>query len=155
MTAHDDVHAFADGELPPAEAAKFRAHLAECARCQSELNDLLQLVARSSPWPSAIEAPPPARVHVLARRSTWVTVLGGAVAAALAVVLLRPGPEAGWTRGGQRSLEARLAWSGGAGYLPYDTVRGGQSREAVPMAVLAAFEAHGDWESMGAAILLA
>ena len=54
MSTHDDVHAFADGELSPAEAASFRAHLAECARCQAELNDILQLTANASPAPSAI-----------------------------------------------------------------------------------------------------
>ncbi len=40
---HDKVHAFADGELPEAEADEFRAHLAECEQCQEELDDILQL----------------------------------------------------------------------------------------------------------------
>ena len=102
MATHDDVHAFADGELPPAQAADFRAHLAGCAQCQAELNDILQLTARSEPAPSAVEAPPPAQVRTLARRRAWVTVAGGAVAAALALVLLRPRPPSSpeWARHG-------------------------------------------------------
>jgi len=157
MATHDDVHAFADGELPPAEAVEFRAHLSGCQRCKAELNDILQLTANSSPAASAIEAPAPAKVRVLARRSTWVTVVGGAVAAALAVLFLRgpASPTAGWTRSGQRSLEPRLAWEGASGYLPYDTVRGSQKREDVPMKVLAALEQQRDWQGLGAAILLA
>lgn len=157
MATHDDVHAFADGELPPAEAAEFRAHLAGCRQCQAELNDLLQLVANASPAPSAIEAPPPAKVRVLARRSTWVTVVGGAVAAALAVFILRgpASPTAGWSRSGQRSLEPRLAWGGASGYLPYDTVRGSEKHEQVPMKVMAELEQQRDWQGLGAAILLA
>jgi len=157
MATHDDVHAFTDGELPPAEAAGFRAHLAQCPRCQAELNDILQLAANSSPAPSAIEVPPPAKVRVLARRSTWVTVAGGAVAAALAVFILRgpASPTEGWTRTGQRALEPRLAWEGASSYLLFDTVRGSAKHEEVPMKVLAALEQRRDWQGLGAAILLA
>src|SRR5512141_2356795 len=44
---HDLVHAFADGELEPAEADAFREHLGTCERCQAELDDILQLQALS------------------------------------------------------------------------------------------------------------
>lgn len=39
----DSVHAFADGELSPAEAEQFSVHLASCANCQAELGDIMQL----------------------------------------------------------------------------------------------------------------
>ena len=45
MSRCDDVHAFADGELAPDEAERFRTHLADCARCQAELHDILGTIA--------------------------------------------------------------------------------------------------------------
>ncbi len=43
------IHALADGELPPREAAHARGHLARCARCRSELAFLMQLAAAIAP----------------------------------------------------------------------------------------------------------
>ncbi|HSJ99692.1 MAG TPA: zf-HC2 domain-containing protein [Kofleriaceae bacterium] len=43
------IHALADGELPPGEAARARRHLAWCARCRSELAFLMQLAAAIAP----------------------------------------------------------------------------------------------------------
>lgn len=43
------VHALADGELPPREAARARVHLARCARCRAELAFLMQLAAVIAP----------------------------------------------------------------------------------------------------------
>ncbi|QSQ20661.1 CHAT domain-containing protein [Pyxidicoccus parkwayensis] len=45
MDIHDQVHAFADGELSPEEADTFRVHLATCEQCQADLDDILQLQA--------------------------------------------------------------------------------------------------------------
>ena len=39
----DRVSALADGELAPAEAASLRAHIAQCAVCARELEDVIQL----------------------------------------------------------------------------------------------------------------
>jgi anti-sigma factor RsiW len=43
------IHALADGELSPGEAARARRHLAGCARCRSELAFLMQLAAAVAP----------------------------------------------------------------------------------------------------------
>lgn len=43
MDIHDQVHAFADGELSTEDADAFRVHLATCAQCQEDLDDILQL----------------------------------------------------------------------------------------------------------------
>ncbi|MET9295573.1 zf-HC2 domain-containing protein [Streptomyces sp. NPDC003077] len=40
---HSDVGAYALGALSPAEAARFEEHLAGCARCGAELDDLMEL----------------------------------------------------------------------------------------------------------------
>ncbi|NMO16512.1 CHAT domain-containing protein [Pyxidicoccus fallax] len=47
MDLHDQVQAFADGELSQEEADTFREHLATCAQCQADLDDILQLQALS------------------------------------------------------------------------------------------------------------
>jgi len=44
---HADLDRFADGELPPEEAERFRAHLAGCARCQAALPGRVQLAGLS------------------------------------------------------------------------------------------------------------
>lgn len=41
-----------DGELEPAAADAFRAHLGECSICAEELRQVVQLVARISDLPS-------------------------------------------------------------------------------------------------------
>src|ERR1700754_2989210 len=41
----EQVHAFADGELPTDEAERFREHLCDCGRCQRELRDIARLGA--------------------------------------------------------------------------------------------------------------
>ncbi|MFP2908830.1 anti-sigma factor family protein, partial [Pyxidicoccus sp. 3LFB2] len=45
MDIHDQVQAFADGELSPEEADTFRGHLGTCTQCQADLDDILQLQA--------------------------------------------------------------------------------------------------------------
>ena len=53
----ESLHAFADGELDPDEAAAFAPHLADCIPCQRELHVVLQLVALPQPRPAGISAP--------------------------------------------------------------------------------------------------
>lgn len=119
MDLHDQVHAFADGELSPEEADTFRAHLATCGQCQAELDDILQLQAlggrlaeleaKESASPSAPmrvtpSAPPmhsrESRRDAAASRSfrpAWshrqrrvaAALLAGSLAAVLALVVVR------------------------------------------------------------------
>ena len=42
---HDPLQAFVDGELAPAEAEAFRAHLASCVACEKALLEAMQLAA--------------------------------------------------------------------------------------------------------------
>jgi len=117
---HDLVHAFADGELEPAEAEAFREHLGTCEQCQAELDDILQLQALSGRLvsmeakqaPAPVEAPAPVQAPAQAarhaedapsrafrpawsrrRRAGLSVLVGGALAAAFAFAVLRtPGP---------------------------------------------------------------
>ena len=41
----DQLGPFVDGELGVTEAAAFRRHLVDCARCQQEMHGLMQLSA--------------------------------------------------------------------------------------------------------------
>jgi anti-sigma factor RsiW len=41
----DQVHEFADGELPPAAIEIFQQHLVECPACQRELEAIFSLRA--------------------------------------------------------------------------------------------------------------
>lgn len=157
---HDSVHAFADGELSPTEAEAFREHLGTCARCQEELEDVLQLQAlgarlaeeettapaQGSPRPRAF------RPKWSRRRMALVAVMGGSLAAALGLLVLRAGPAETPGTGTlvamapTRSMEERLSYPGAAGYRPYGVNRsGGQpSLERVPLETLARLEQAGD-----------
>lgn len=86
------VQPFLDGELPPAEAAGFHAHLAGCPECAAELALFRRLVA-------ALEAAPPAeprpelRGRILervlpssVRRRRRVAALGWGYAGAFALI---------------------------------------------------------------------
>ncbi|MFP2930414.1 anti-sigma factor family protein, partial [Pyxidicoccus sp. 3LG] len=103
---HDQVQAFADGELSPEEADTFRMHLGTCEQCQADLDDILQLQALGDRL-SALEvkeavqpaAPPrqdatpsrafrPAWSHRRTRVAATVALVGS-LAAVLAVVVLR------------------------------------------------------------------
>src|SRR4051812_22932835 len=92
----ENLHAFADGELAPAEADAFREHLAGCETCQRELLDVLQLQAlpslleeaKASPAPSPAAAPREQRFRPQwSRRATRVVVGALSLAAALALVV--------------------------------------------------------------------
>jgi anti-sigma factor RsiW len=51
------IHALADGELTPREAAGARAHLQECERCRAELVFLMQLAIAVARGIAAFEYP--------------------------------------------------------------------------------------------------
>lgn len=44
MTVCDNLGAYADGNIDPADAAAFRAHLAECPTCPEELVATMQML---------------------------------------------------------------------------------------------------------------
>jgi hypothetical protein len=189
---HDLVHAFADGELEPAEAEAFREHLGTCEQCQAELDDILQLQALSGRLASmeAKKAPAPetvapsveaARPVEAARRTedeaassrafrpAWSrrkrvglsVVLGGALAAAFALAVLRtPGLDGGTPEtlalAPTRSTEARLSYGGASGWRPYGVKRSGNERpmERVPLETQAKLEKAGDLHGLATTFLL-
>ncbi|WPB79968.1 CHAT domain-containing protein [Archangium violaceum] len=165
---HDQVHAFADGELEPAQADAFRQHLGVCEQCQAELGDILQLQAMgerlgAQPAVAPVEQPK-ARAFRPAwrRRQTLLAVgLGGALAAVMALVVMS-GPRlkeepVALALAPTRSMEARLSWQGASGWRPYGVKRSGEERprEQLSLKVLAALEEARDWHGLAVAQLLA
>lgn len=195
---HDLVHAFADGELEPAEADSFRQHLGTCEQCQAELDDILQLQALSDRLVSAEakQAPAPAQAARTAesarpteparpaepprpseaaperifrpawsrrRRAGLTVVLGGALAAAFALAVLRNpgiGPEGAGHEAlalaPTRSLEARLSYAGASNWRPYGVKRGNgeHALEMVPLETQAKLEKAGDLHGLATSYLL-
>ncbi|MCE9669137.1 CHAT domain-containing protein [Myxococcus stipitatus] len=179
MDIHDQVHAFADGELPADEAERFREHLGTCVQCQEELDDILQLQAlgeglarQEAAAPVAHAAPaPPARSAAASerafrpawsRRRSWVAAaaLSGSLAAVFAVVALRPRTgnveTVALALAPTRSLEARLSWPGASAHRPYGVLRSGDERprELLPLQALAKLEEAGDLQGLAAGHLL-
>ncbi|HEX8440013.1 anti-sigma factor family protein, partial [Archangium sp.] len=173
---HDNVHAFADGELEPAEAEAFRDHLGTCERCQTELDDILQLQVLGSqlseqgatlPMRPVEPTAPPSRAFRPAwsrRRVGLAVALGGSLAAAVTLAVLSgPGKDMPGTVSSEalalaptRSLEARLSYEGAAGYRPYGVMRSGneQPRETVPLKTLTRMEEKGDFHGLAIGALL-
>jgi hypothetical protein len=156
---HDRVHAFADGELSPEEAASFRDHLADCASCQSELQDILQMQAfgaaeRSAQLAAAGVTPMPMR-----RRSTrvWATVSTLVAAAAALVVFVRlQGQDELLATGAVRHLEARSSYAAADHYRRYDVDRASVAQHDRPsLKLMAKLEEKGDFRGLAAAYLLA
>lgn len=58
MTPCDSLAAFCDGELEPADAWNFRAHLRACEPCQAEVLEHMALCARLSDLQPKIETAP-------------------------------------------------------------------------------------------------
>jgi hypothetical protein len=94
----EQLSAFVDGELAPAEAAAVRAHAAGCAACTTAIDDLRAIVANARALDTP-EPPPtlwPSIEGELQRRerfawlkiSPWRTFGAGALAGAVAVVLV-------------------------------------------------------------------
>ena len=157
LDIHDQVHAFADGELSPEEADTFRVHLGTCAHCQAELEDILQLQAlggRLAETPQAEVPQPSVRTRQggshswdaapsRAFRPAWnrrrnlvaAVALTGSLAAVLALGVFRAPGLLGAESGREalalaptRSLEARLSWSGARAHRPYGVMRSGSER---------------------------
>jgi cellulose synthase operon protein C len=165
---HDQVHAFADGELEPAQAEAFRQHLGACEPCQAELGDILQLQALGERLGAQLAAVPAVAPGGRAFRPAWsrrrallAVGLGGALAAALALVVVRsPGlreDPVALALAPTRSLEARLSWEGASGWRPYGVQRSGEERprEQLTLKALAALEEARDWHGLAVAQLLA
>ena len=149
--------AFVDGELEAAEAATFRGHLVECARCQEEMHALMQLAALARTpvraEPSLAVLPPP--VH--ARRPPRAMLVLGAVAVGVALVVAvshqRRPPTAGQLLA---SLDVRRtsgwpSYAGPGDYRPYVVQRGQGSTE--PLRGLGKLEEAGDWHGLGTVAL--
>ena len=164
--ACESLHAFADGELEPTAAAAFRLHLAECARCEAGLLDLMQMQALGrgllrEPVPTVPAVPARRRVAQprWTGRRVWTGAGAGvaALAALLVAVLVPRSGEGGLPLNARaRGLEARLTVRGAARFRPYEVVRGGDAHpvEAVPLATLAKLESAGDFRALGEAHLL-
>jgi tetratricopeptide (TPR) repeat protein len=172
---HDNVHAFADGELGLEDAQDFRAHLASCAPCQRELRELHQLKTLSARLreeerlaSTAVRPAPRARVLRPAwhPRCTWRSVLGGALAVGLALALLGV-PSGGRSMDGEpeemaqglsptRSVEVRLTWAGAARHRPYGVMRSGGTSpsEQVPYHLLEELGRAGDLHGLSTGYLL-
>ena len=89
---------FVDGELGAVEAAGFRRHLVQCARCQQEMHGLMQLSALAEGAREQVRpASPSARRFRIAaadrrvrpRRAAWMGVVGAVAMAAALVLALR------------------------------------------------------------------
>lgn len=154
---HDLIGAFIDGELPPADAERFREHLASCSACQQDLADFVQLDAVAGATALRVEAPRPAPVR--ARRVQLIGV-GALLAAALAVfIATRPHAPASApvSLAEARSVEGRVTWPVADSWRPWEPTRSAAAAQSEPISAstLAALESGGDQRSLGAAWLLA
>ena len=150
---HEDLGAYVLGMLDPGELETFRAHLAGCAECQRELEELegtARLLARA---PKAVEPRADLRVRTLAAlqqaqaeaeheridaqprragRRPWLSWgIGGAVAVAAATAALILGIQLGGDDGpaGELELRATLASVSGDATALAEVVKLGIGRE--------------------------
>jgi tetratricopeptide (TPR) repeat protein len=167
---HEQLHAFADGELSEPEAAAFRLHLAACPRCQQELEDVLQLQGLEDQLhrqDHQAPAAPPARAF----RPSWDRrrwgLLAATTAAALGLAVVTSvrlfrasSPPDLLAAAGTRTLEARLSYAGAREHRPYSVTRSGDPAAAgaaganVPLKLLGDLEERGDFHGLAAAQLL-
>jgi tetratricopeptide (TPR) repeat protein len=145
----DKVEVFVDGELPPDEAEAFRFHLPDCAKCQREMADLMQLkLLGQRHVERAAASPPLPRPAPAARWKRPAFLAASALAAVLAVVVtvrLSPAPlsQDVWLAARpERLLEARLGHPGAQHYQPLAAkMMGGPGRaEELPLEDLARLE---------------
>jgi len=134
----DQLGPFVDGELAATEAAAFRRHLVDCARCQQEMHGLMQLSALAERARQQRQAPVPERAPVPVaaadrrarpRRAAWLGVVGAAAMAAALVLAIRGGRSGPDMPALLASLDARTVsgWPSAAGpaqYRPYAVSRG-------------------------------
>lgn len=125
-TPCDNVEAFVDGELPPSQAQAFRLHLADCVRCQTEVETLLQLQFLEQRHTQRGEvrsiAPKPLSRPSRLRQPPWLLAAACFATLLLGFGVLRLVP---FTGGGSlagevpyRMLEARLGAPGSEDYKP-------------------------------------
>lgn len=150
------THALADGELTGEAAQSARDHVAACSLCQAELADVMQL--------AALPAATAGDVISLAwyrRRAVQSAAVAISLAAGVALYVSNErrgsvdAPRVALALTSERSLEARLAWSGAAAYRSYGVQRAGEAtHEAIPLDALAKVEKRGDLHGVGALALL-
>jgi len=169
-----DLVGFADGELEPARADAFRAHLRTCADCRVALLEALQLgtrLATLTPTPEHVtlvpepRAEPPAtlvsvpmplapRLKRVRRLAPWT---GLAVAVAAVVAWLVPKPPAAvdaFATLTDRPSEIRLAYAGAQPYRPVRSqMRSGHGAPAqsISYAALAALQERHDGHGLAVA----
>lgn len=159
------THALADGELTGQAAEAARDHVADCRQCQAELADVMQLAALPVPRTTSEDAV--GGVVSLAwyrRRAVQVAAAGIGLAAGVALYVAHSNRGDGLSSGAprialalepNRSIEARVAWSGAADYRAYAVSRADEApRETIPLAALASVEQRGDLHGVGALALL-
>ncbi len=126
------LHGYRYGELPPDVRASVESHLAACDRCAKR--HALQLREREAfvamPVPPAIlaaSAPPPRSWWANTIRWLSPAAIGLAAAAAIALVVIRPGDDGIRSRGdGTAEIEAWIATEAGPRALrPDETVHAG------------------------------
>ena len=170
---HGLVDAFADGELPPAEAEAFRGHLVDCVECQRALRDIMMLTALTQTHaaalaPAATSAPPAATrpppsegaavIPLASRRRRVILITMSTLAAAAAVVVLwrssRPEPIV-LAQADRRTLEPRLSDPSADHHRPYDVMRAaGVAHEEIPVDTLARLEKRGQLRALADGYLL-
>jgi cellulose synthase operon protein C len=153
---HGRAAEYLEGLLASQEERAFLEHLPECRECQEALEQgmlLREVEARVRSQGAA--------VLPLRPRRRWVMGSGlaslAAAAAALVLVVQRPGPVA-LALGPNRSIEGRVSYPGADAYRPYEQLRGG-GRASVPgddqpPEVLAALDRRGDSGGLVAAYVL-
>ncbi|SEU27992.1 CHAT domain-containing protein [Stigmatella erecta] len=163
-SACDNIEPFVDGELPAEEAEAFRQHLPDCARCQREFADILQLellgkrhhqraAMREAGAPPT--APPPWR-HPLTLGASLLTM---AVVAVLAVRALFPNapPQDVWlAHRPQRPLRVRLNLPEADRHRPpaAKPMAQGSRPEELPLEALSKLQNAQDFEGLASAYLL-
>lgn len=135
----DNIEQFVDGELPPGEAETFRLHLPDCAECQREVAELLQLALLGERHVEGGTGNGPVipRIFPSSRWMRPALLLGATLCMALvlAVLLPRPAPspkEDPWLANRpRRLLEARLSHSDADRYRPLERMMGNASASAM------------------------
>jgi cellulose synthase operon protein C len=159
------AHRFADGELEPGEAAKFRRHLGDCLECQQELQTVLLLRGRALDLlasRSSLSLVPLARARGGAsrwRRARVAAVSGAlAVAAAALLVTFMERQRAASTasalavqafdhlaREGHRPFAERLTYPAADRYRqPPAVMRAARPAAVAPIETVSALRARGD-----------
>jgi cellulose synthase operon protein C len=182
-THRDMVSRFLDGQLSTEAAAAFRHHLAECAACQGELHEHMQLealgmaLAEERSLEAAVSPPSAARsrsrgkvISLSERRRRSRTLSAGLSVAALAAAALL---FVYWRSQGNsdprmaevvelpglrpaRTIEGRLSYGGADRYRPYEVQRAAapDQPEDIPYAALARLQERGDVQAIAAAHVL-